>query len=406
MHDRVVVTGLGVVTPIGIGKDAFARRLFGGESGVQPITLFDTARFASRQGAEVRDFTPRDFIRPGTLRRMDRLSQMATAAARMALDDAGIEIGPHTRDRVGIVLGTAFGGTDVAAQFAKVIFTDSPRRANPILVPNTVMNAPAGHAAIELGVRGVNTTLNHREVSAETAIAYAAGEIVRGRADAILAGGGDIISEFCFEVLSRFRALSPCDNGRENIRPFDADRNGTLVGEGVGILCLESSAHAAARGAVPYCELAGWGLSAAPAAPNDWPTDPDGPSLAIARALSAAGVGAGEIDHVSAAANGGLRLDRLESDTLQAVFGPQGRQRVSALKGALGEGFASGGIRAAAAALSIRGRTLPPTLGLTRPIAPLNLVRRPETDTPIRYALVNGISSGGTFAALILKEME
>ena len=171
--------------------------------------LFDTTRFESKLGAQVRDFTPQEFIRPATLRRMDRLSQLLTASARMALDDAGLQVEPHNRDRVGVVLGTCFGSTDVAAQFAKVIFTDSPRRANPILVPNTVMNAPAGHAAIELGVRGVNTTVNHREVSAEKAIAYAAGEIARGRADAILAGGGDIVSEFLFNVLTRFRALFP-----------------------------------------------------------------------------------------------------------------------------------------------------------------------------------------------------
>jgi 3-oxoacyl-[acyl-carrier-protein] synthase II len=408
MRDRrVVVTGLGLVTPLGTGKDAFARRLFGGESGVRPITLFDTARFASRLGAQVSDFTPQDFIRPATLRRMDRLSRMATAAARMALDDAGLQIDSQNRDRVGIVLGTAFGSTDVAAQFAKVIFTDSPRRANPILVPNTVMNAPAGHAAIELGVRGVNTTVNHREVSAETALAYAAGEILRGRADAVLAGGGDILSEFFFDVLTRFRALSPGDGGLERLRPFDVERNGTVAGEGVGVLCLESLASAEARGATPYCEIVGWGLSSAPAPPNDFPTDPTGPSLAISRALCAAGIETAAVDHVSAAANGGRRSDRLEAEALQRAFpGSSENPRISALKAALGEGFSSGGIRAAAMALSIRSQTLPPTLGLSRPLKPLKFVLRLETEVPIRYGLVNGVSAGGTFAALVLKRME
>jgi 3-oxoacyl-[acyl-carrier-protein] synthase II len=288
-----------------------------------------------------------------------------------------------------------------------VIFTDSPRRANPILVPNTVMNAPAGHAAIELGVRGVNTTVNHREVSAENAMAYAAGEITRGRAAAILTGGGDILSEFFFEVLTRFRALSPRDGGPEDIRPFDAARNGTIAGEGAAVLCLESLENAEARGAVPYCELVGWGLSAAPAPPNDWPSDPTGPSLAITRALSAAGIEPGAVDHVSAAANGGIRSDRLEADALNNVFADSpGRPRVSALKGALGEAFASGGIRSAAMALSIRHRALPPTLGLSRPIAPLHVVLQPEPETPTRYGMVNSVSSGGTFAALLFKSME
>ncbi len=403
---RVVVTGIGAVTPLGCGREAFARRLFAGETGVRPLAHFDPGSSPARLAAEVEGFSPQDFIRPATLRRMDRLSRMATAAARMALDDAGLGVGPHNRDRVGIVFGTAFGSTDVAAQFAGVIFTDSPRRANPILVPNTVMNAPAGHAAIELGVRGVNTTLNHREVSAETAIAVGAGEILRGRADAVLAGGGDILSEFFMTVLGRFRMLSPTDGGEEAIRPFDAERNGTVAGEGVGVLCLERLETAEARGALPYCEIAGWGFSSAPAPPTDWPTDARGPRLAIDRALASAGVTPQDVDLVAAAANGGLRLDRLEADVLAAAFaGSPGRPRVTALKGALGEGFASGGIRSAATALALRSRTLPPTCGLSRPMAPLNFVRQPETVSGIRCALVNGMASGGTFAALVLKAL-
>jgi 3-oxoacyl-[acyl-carrier-protein] synthase II len=337
---------------------------------------------------------------------MDRLSQMATAAARMALDDAGFQIGPHNRDRVGVVLGTCFGGTDVAAQFGKVLFTDSPRRANPILVPNVVMNAPAGHAAIELNVRGINTTVNHREVSAETAMAYAAAEIGRGRADVILTGGGDIISEFYFNVLTHFRTLSPQKGGPEGIRPFDARRNGTIVGEGAGIVCLESLESAEARGAIPYCEIAGWGLSAAPTGPNDWPTDPAGPSLAMTRALTTAKIAPDDIDYVCAAANGGQRLDRLEAEALGAVFAHPGRQpRISAIKGSLGESFSSGGMRAAAMALSIQNQTPAPTLGLSQPISPLNFVVKAETQVPIRYGLINGMSSGGTFAAVVMKNI-
>ncbi len=406
MPRRVVVTGVGLVTPLGVGKDVFTRQLFDGVSGIRPITLFDTARFDAKLGAEVSGFEPKDFIRPSTLRRMDRLSRMSTAAARMALDDAGLQIGPHNRDRVGIVLGTCFGGTDVAAQFGKVLFTSGPKRANPILVPNVVMNAPAGHAAIELGVRGVNTTVNHREVSAETAMAHAAAEIGHGRADAVLTGGGDILSEFCFNVLSQFRTLSSRKDGTEGVRPFDVYRNGIIAGEGVGIVCMESLESAETRGAVPYCEIAGWGLSSAPAAPNDWPTDPTGPALAMTRALAAARIDPGEIDYVCAAANGGKRSDRLEAEALERVFsGPDSRPRISSVKGSLGEGFSSGGVRAAAMALSIQHQTLAPTLGLSRPLSPLPFVLKAETSVSVRYGLVNGVSSGGTFAAMIMKKI-
>jgi len=219
------------VTPLGVGKEAFSQKLLEGGCGISPITAFDTTPFSSKLGAVVNDFSPRDFISVKNLRKMDRISAMATASARMALDDAGAAIDAAGRDRTGIILGTAFGSTDVAAQFAGIIFREGPGVASPFLVPNTVMNAPAGHASIELGFRGVNSTVNHREASGETAIAYAAAEIKRGRADVMLAGGAEILSEFFFRILTNFKALSPLNGGPEGARPFDALRNGP-VGRG------------------------------------------------------------------------------------------------------------------------------------------------------------------------------
>ncbi|HSO19862.1 MAG TPA: beta-ketoacyl synthase N-terminal-like domain-containing protein, partial [Desulfosarcina sp.] len=160
MNRRVVVTGLGMVTPLGCGREIFAHRLFGGESGLREITGFDVSRFPSRLGAEIADFSPGDFISIKNRRKMDRLSTTAAAATRMALDDAGLVIDAASRDRIGMILGTAVGATDVAAQFGTTLFTEGPKFVSPLLVPNTVMNAPAGHTAIELGFRGVNATVN------------------------------------------------------------------------------------------------------------------------------------------------------------------------------------------------------------------------------------------------------
>ncbi len=406
MNKRVVITGTGMVTPLGVGKTAFMEHLFGGSCGIRPIRSFDPSGFASKMAAEALDFTAKDFIRPASIRRMDRLSQMIAAAARMALDDAALTIGPHNRDKVGVMLGTCFGGTDVAAQFGKVLFSEGPRRVNPILVPNTVMNAPAGHVAIELGVRGINTTVNHHETGAETALTYAAAQIMRGRVDAVLTGGGDILSEFFFNVLSHFKTLSPQNGGAEGLRPFDVRGNGTVVGEGAGIVCLESLEGALARGATPYCEVVGWGLSSAPTVPTGWPTEPTGPCLAMTRALAAAAITPGDIDYVCASANGNPHLDRLEADALQQIFsisdtGP----RITALKGALGESLCSGGMRAAAMALSLRHQRVAPVVGLHEPIAKLNFVRAPESRASLRYGLINGISSGGTFVAVIFKKI-
>ncbi|MDF1592197.1 MAG: beta-ketoacyl-[acyl-carrier-protein] synthase family protein [Desulfobacterales bacterium] len=406
MSSPVVISGIGMVTPLGAGKEIFARKLFKGDCGISPIAAFDTSPFASKLGAAVNDFTPRDFISTKNLRKMDRISAMAAASARMALDDAGVGIDAANRDRTGIVLGTAFGSTEVAVQFAGVLFTQGPGMASPLLVPNTVMNAPAGHTSIELGFRGINSTVNHREASAETAIAYAATEIRRGRADVMLAGGTDIMSEFFFRILTNFKALSPVNGGPEGARPFDTLRNGPVVGEGAGVVCLEARTRAEARGAEPYCEIAGWGLSSAPAPPTDWPSDPRGPVLAMTRALESAGIAPGDIDYVSAAANGGIRLDALEAEALSIVFGSTaGKPVIGSIKGAVGESFSSGGIRTAAMALSIKAGCIPPTVGLKDPLSPLGFVRDKKKDIPIKFGLVNGFSSGGTFVTLVLKKI-
>lgn len=406
MTRSVVITGLGMVSPLGLGKSEFAANLFSGRCGIGPLTLFDCGDSGGRLAAQINDFRAQDFIRPATVRRMDRLSQLVAAAARMAGEDAGLPITPENRDHVGIILGTCFGGTDVATTFGKVLFTEGPRRVNPILVPNTVMNAPAGHLAIELGVRGINTTVNHREVSVETALTYAAAELRGGRAEAVFSGGGDILSPFAFKVLSHFRTLSPQDGATEGAYPFDRCANGLVFGEGASVLCLETVESARRRGVQPYCEIVGWGMAAAPAPPTGWPDSPEGPILAIERALASAGISAGDINLVCASAAGAPALDRVEATALAQVFAGH-RPYIVALKGALGEGFSSGAIRAAAMALALSQQRLAPILGLTTPIADLNFVHPGHRQTArLRYGLINGIAAGGTFVALVFKSWE
>ena len=406
MNRRVVVTGVGMVTPLGAGKCRFSRKLFNGYSAISPITSFDTSRFPSRLGAQVPDFAPADFISKKNLRKMDRLSRMAVASSRMAIDDSEVNLDCINIDRMGIILGTAYGSTDVSVQFAGILFDEGPRMVSPILVPNSVMNAPAGHTSIELKFRGINSTVNHHEASAETAIAYAAAEIKRGSADVMLAGGAEIISEFFFEILNRFGALSSAGEDPEEARPFDTLRNGFVAGEGSGILCLEDMAHAETRGATPYCEIVGWGMSAYPSPPTDWPSDPKGPALAMTRALESAGIGPAEIDYICASANGGRKLDILEAEALSSVFAAKGkRPYISSIKGAVGESFSSGGIRSAAMALSIKETAIPPTLGLKNPIKPLRFVLNKKKEAQINFGIVNGFSSGGTFVSIIFKAL-
>jgi 3-oxoacyl-[acyl-carrier-protein] synthase II len=404
MDRRVVITGIGMVTPLGVGREAFAQALWRGRTGIGEITAFPTGALASHLGAECLTFQPRDFISLKNLRKMDRLSAMATASVRMALDDAGIRIDSANRDRIGIVMGTAFGNTEHEVQSARVLFTEGPGMVSPIHVSNTVMNAPAGHASIEMGFRGVNTTVNHQAASAETAIAYGAMEIRRGAADVIVAGGGDILSPFFYEALTRFHALSPTDDGAEGACPFDRARNGPVMGEGCGIVCLEAAELARERGVTAYGEVTGWGMGSSPAPPTAWPADPRGFLLAMERALRMADTAPAEIDLVQAEANGGREPDALEAAAYERLFGEAGtKPLITSLKGATGEIFASGGIRAAVLALSLREGIVPPVVGLKDPLCGLPFVVGEARRRPIKRALLSGISYGGTYACLVLE---
>ena len=402
---RVVVTGIGMITPLGIGKEEFSRRLFSGETGIADIKSFDTSKLPSHLGAEVTNFNPRDFISVKNMRRMDKISLMAAASARLALEDAGFQITEGNRDRVGIVLGTAFGATDITAQFLGTLFTEGPASVNPILVPNTVMNAAAGHTSIELGFRGVNTTVTHFAVSAENAIAYAAAEIRRGTADFIFAGGADILSKFYYESLTKFHALSPQNKEKEACRPFDKDRSGMIVGEGCGIICLESLQSAIARGRQPYCEIKGAGMGSSPTKPTAWPKNTEGIKRTLGRALKNADIKTNDIQAFFAAANGDKILDAVEANAYAEIFGSiENKPFITSIKGALGESFSGGGIRACALALSMEKNILPPVVNLTNPLLPLTFVTGEKKELKINKAALAGISFGGTYAYLIFNK--
>ena len=207
-------------------------------------------------------------------------------------------------------------------------------------------------------------------------------------------------------MLTRFGLLSPLNGETEAARPFDKHRNGFITGEGAGVVCLETLQHARKRGITPYCALAGWGMRSQPTSPVGWPKDGSGMKQALGMAIDAACTDPDKVDFVSASANGGRALDRLEANILHDFFpAGSGQPLISSIKGALGESFSSGGIRTAAAALSIKYNRVPPTVNLRKPIAPLPFVTESATEDHLAVGLVNGFSSGGTFACLVLKEV-
>ena len=330
---------------------------------------------------------------------------MTVASARMALEDAGLQITAENRDRVGIILGTAFGATDITVQFLHTLLQEGPASVNPILVPNTVMNAPAGHTSIELGFRGINTTITHFAVSAENAIAYAAAEIRRGTADFIFAGGSDILSEIAYRSLIGFGVLSPQDKGNEICRPFDQERNGCIAGEGCGMILLESLQSAKQRGCNYYCEISGAGMGASPTRPNEWPRDTEGIKRTFARAVKNAGITISDLQAIFAAANGDKILDAAEAEAYAEIFDETKRPCITSIKGATGESFSSGGIKACAAALSMANQSLPPTAGLAKPVRALEFVIQEKKEADIHHTALAGISFGGTYCYLIFSKL-
>lgn len=403
MTHRVVITGLGIVSSIGVGKEAFWKNCLQGTSGIKPIERFDVSSYHSRLGGELPEIDFKTFIKPANLRRMDRIGKIMVSAVRLALDDSGIDLEKEDSHRMGISIGTGLGSSDTVDQFFRSLLKEGPTGAAPLLFQTAVPNAITSHCAIEYGIKGANITFSHKEASTEMAMAYAYHLLKEGRADVILAGGGDELSEPLYHVYSMLGALSPGKGrGSEGMRPFDRDRNGIVLGEGSGILILETLEHALKRGARIYAEMAGVGLSGS----TDGFLRYDQKGDSIAKAMSLAAQDLSTVDYISVAANSTPDLDRAETFSIKKVFRERAKEiSVSSLKSTLGEFDGSGGIRACGLALSIYHGMIPHTIGTEHldPECDLNVVLGQSKKKEIRSALLNSSSNGGSNISLWLK---
>jgi len=393
---RVVITGLGVVSSIGVGKEAFWENCLQGISGVKPIQGFDVISYRSRLGAQLLEIDFKAFIKPINLRRMDRIGKMVVSAVRLAIDNSSLNLKEEDSSRIGISIGTGLGSSDTVDQFFRSLLKEGPIGAAPLLFQTAVPNAITSHCAIEYGIKGVNITFSHKESSTEMAMTFAYHLLKEGRADVIFAGGGDELSKPLYHVYSMLGALSPGrGKGTEGMRPFDRDRNGIVLGEGSGILVLETLEHAKNRGAKIFAEMAGVGLSGS----TDGLLRYDLKGDSIARAMSLAAEELQTVDYISAAANSTPDLDRAEALAIKKVFKERTKEiSVSSLKSMLGEFDGSGGIRACSVALSVYHGMIPPTIG-TKHLAPdcdLNVVLGQSKKREIRSAILNGCSNGGS----------
>src|SRR5512143_2716939 len=403
MEHRVVITGLGIVSSIGVGKEAFWENCLRGVSGIKPIQRFDVSSYRSRLGAQLPEVDFKAFIKPANLRRMDRIGKVVVSSVRLAIDDSGLDLKEEDSSRMGISVGTGLGSSDTVDQFFRSLLKDGPLGAAPLLFQTAVPNAITSHCAIEYGIKGVNITFSHKESSTEMAMAFAYHLLKEGRADVIFAGGGDELSEPLYHVYSTLGALSPGrSKGTEGMKPFDEDRNGIVLGEGSGILVLETSEHAEKRGARIYAEMAGAGLSGSTEGLLRYDLTGD----SIAKSMTLAADELRIVDYISAAANSTPDLDEGEALAIKKVFGKRAEEiSVGSLKSMLGEFDGSGGCRACGLVLSLYHGMIPPTVGTEDldPRCDLNVVLGQAQEKEIRSALLNGCSNGGSNISLWFK---
>jgi 3-oxoacyl-[acyl-carrier-protein] synthase II len=400
MSDRICITGIGVISPIGIGKEEFLASLKAGRSGIEEIKEFDTDFSRSKKGGTVRSFYPKDFMPAGKIRRLDRASQFAIAASKMALADAQFSITQENSSRVGIVLGSGFCGLSSSEAFHRGQVLREFLDLNPMLFPNTVPNAASSHASIELGIRGVNSTLVQSFCTAEAALCFACDQLRKGRADLILTGGVDELSEFLFRGFSELRFLATDHGQDERSCPYDQMRNGLILGEGAGILVIENENHARLRGARIYGYLLGYSLVGG-SFQGDGSED-------IVRSIQMTlkdGKENHRIDYISGAGNSSKILDALEAQGVKKAFPFQYSQiPVSSIKSMVGEAIASGGMRMVANVLAMEHGFIPPTINylIPDPTCDLHYVINQSIDQEIRTFLHLGISPEDSFSSVLM----
>ncbi|WP_167495799.1 beta-ketoacyl-ACP synthase II [Desulfosediminicola ganghwensis] len=410
MNRRVVVTGIGLVTPIGTGVDKAWKNLIAGESGVDRITRFDASEFQVQIAAEVTDFDSKEFIEPKKAKHLDLFVQYGLAAAKMAVEDSGFEVSDENCERVGVITGCGMGGLPTITKYHQVMLERGAKRISPFFIPMAIPNMPSGHISMEIGSKGPNLTLTTACAAGTHAVGEAYRHIKYGMSDVIVTGGMEgVICELGIGGFSAMKALSTRnDDPKAASRPFDKDRDGFIMSEGSGILILEDLEHARARGAKIYAEVVGYGLSSDAyhiAAP---PEDGEGGQRAMKMALRDAGLAPEDIDYVNAHGTSTPLNDRCETTAIKSVFGEHAyKLAISSTKSMTGHMLgAAGGIESAFLALSIYNQVAPPTINHAEPSPECDLDYVPNTarEMEINAAISNSFGFGGTNAVVAMKK--
>lgn len=409
---RVVVSGIGVVTSLGETVADFWGNLLAGRSGVSKVTSFDTTGYTCQIAAEIKDFDPCKYMDPKEVKRSDRYVHFAMAAAKSAMSDGGFDPSTANPDRVGVIIGSGIGGLATVQQQAWRLKDMGPRKVSPFMIPSLIANIASGMIAIEIGARGPNFGVVSACATGTHAIGESLNMLRRGDADVILAGGSEAtIVEVGFAGFCAMRAMSTLfnDDPTRASRPFDKGRDGFVMGEGAGVLLLETLEHARARGARIYCELAGY--SATCDAYHITSPDPEGKglSLCLERALADAGVAPSEVDYINAHGTSTPYNDKFETLSFKSVFGDHAhRVAISSTKSMTGHLLgAAGGIEAAICAKVIETGQIPPTINLEDPDPECDLDYVPNTarSAKVDVALSDNLGFGGHNAAIVMRRL-
>ena len=410
MKKRVVITGMGAITPLGNHVDSFWKNIREGKSGIDKITRFDTEAFDTQIAAEVKNFDPQDFMDKKEAKRMDRFTQYAMAASKMAIQQAGLDFCKENAQRFGVILGTGVGGIETLENQAHILHTKGPGRVSPFFVPMMIGNMAADQISIAFGAKGMNSTVVTACASGTNAIGEAYRAICHGYADVIITGGTEAaITPLSLAGFSSMKALSRRnEDPRTASRPFDLERDGFVLGEGAGILILESYEHAKDRGAGILAEMAGYGLTAdayhitAPA------PEGEGGARAMKEALDDAGMAPEEIDYINAHGTSTPYNDKEETAGIRSVFGDYaGKLAVSSTKSMTGHLLgAAGGIEAIILVKAIEDQFIPATINYTTPDPECDLDYVPNRgrNAKVNAALSNSFGFGGQNACVLIKK--
>jgi 3-oxoacyl-[acyl-carrier-protein] synthase II len=409
---RVVVTGVGLVSPLGVGTDVTWKNALAGQSGIAPITLFDASRHAARLACEVKNFDPLLWMEKKEVKKCARFIQFALAATTIAVKASGLEVNAANATRVGVVIGSGIGGFEVIEREHSVLLERGPDRVSPFFILSAIVNLAAGQVSVRLGAKGPNSAVATACTTGAHAIGDAFRLVQRGYADAMVCGGSEAsITPLAIAGFAAMRALSTRnDDPPRASRPWDADRDGFVVGEGAGILVLEEREMAERRGATILAELVGYGMSADAYHLTAPPEDGEGVERVMRTALEDAGLAPGQIHYLNAHATSTPLGDKAEAAAIQRVFGAgAGALAVSSTKSMTGHLLGgAGAVEAGLTVLALRDQIAPPTINLDTPDEgiTLNLVPHRAAPTRMTHAMTNSFGFGGTNASLIFTRPE